>query len=62
MRVSVCRRKAQDGWVVAVSDALPVEAAERAARTESSFHARFTIGCAADGVLAFYEHALSATR
>jgi len=34
----------------------------RTARALSDFHARFTIGRAAEGMLAFYEHALSTVR
>jgi glycosyltransferase involved in cell wall biosynthesis len=41
---------------------LPARASERAARAEADFHARFTIRRAADGMLAFYDHALSAAR
>jgi glycosyltransferase involved in cell wall biosynthesis len=37
-------------------------AAARAARALADFQARFTIGRAADGMLAFYEHALSDAR
>lgn len=40
----------------------PDAAAAQAARAEADFHARFTIGRAASGMLAFYEHALSAAR
>jgi glycosyltransferase involved in cell wall biosynthesis len=39
------------------------EAAEaRAERAEADFQARFTIRRAADGMLAFYDHAVSAVR
>jgi glycosyltransferase involved in cell wall biosynthesis len=37
----------------------PAGAAERAATARAEFEARFTIRRAADGMLAFYEHALS---
>jgi glycosyltransferase involved in cell wall biosynthesis len=37
-------------------------AAGRAATAEADFHARFTIRRAADGMLAFYEHALAAAE
>jgi glycosyltransferase involved in cell wall biosynthesis len=40
----------------------PAGTAERTARAHADFQARFTIGRAADGMLSFYEHALSATR
>ena len=40
----------------------PAGAARRAARARADFLARFTIGHAADGMLAFYDRALSRTR
>jgi glycosyltransferase involved in cell wall biosynthesis len=46
--------------VAALSD--PAGSARRAAVAREVFHERFTIGRAAEGMLAFYEHALSATR
>jgi glycosyltransferase involved in cell wall biosynthesis len=48
----------------AIVDSLgdPEGNAVRTARALSDFHARFTIGRAAEGMLGFYEHALSAAR
>lgn len=40
----------------------PAGTAERTARAHADFHARFTIGRAADGMLSFYDHALSVAR
>jgi glycosyltransferase involved in cell wall biosynthesis len=53
-----------DAFAAALVETLsdPVAARERAARAEADFQARFTIRRAADGMLAFYDHALSAVR
>ena len=40
----------------------PAAAAARAARAQAGFQLRFTIGRAAEGMLAFYDHALSVAR
>jgi len=42
--------------------AAPEDAAARAARAAADFDARFTIGRAVAGMLAFYDHAVSAGR
>jgi glycosyltransferase involved in cell wall biosynthesis len=50
------------GQAIAEVLADPVGAAYRAANAEAQFQARFTIDRATEGMLAFYEHALSTAR